>query len=273
MNASDIALCGREDYLAAFRARRSHAVLLIAPDDVGRFRLAEAAARIWGAMPPPYVDLWAVQAPVPIDAVREAMRQAAEAPFAALARVWLIEGAEHLTPVVQNALLRFVEEPPPHVRFLFTARHATALLPTLRSRLAVDRLRPLDFPRFRACLECLGIPPEEARLLYPQSQGWPVRALALREARADVPWQVAERGEGTFCLDALAGARDPQQTLSRLRGLVSRGTIPHAVELKALKRLAEAEVQLGRNQQPELVLENVFLDLEALGVFRLGSGS
>lgn len=49
-------------------------------------------------------------------------------------KIYIIPNAEKLTVIVQNTLLKIIEEPPDHVYFIFTAADKSALLPTVLSR-------------------------------------------------------------------------------------------------------------------------------------------
>lgn len=65
------------------------------------------------------------------------------------ARIAVIPRAQRLTPQSTNSLLKLVEEPPPDSHFLFLIDDLSGLLPTLRSRLQIFRLKaealaPLD---------------------------------------------------------------------------------------------------------------------------------
>jgi len=46
----------------------------------------------------------------------------------------VIDGAQWLNPQAQNALLRLLEEPPPATTLILVASHASAVIPTIRSR-------------------------------------------------------------------------------------------------------------------------------------------
>ncbi len=58
------------------------------------------------------------------------------------ARVIIVVDAHLLNAQATNALLKIVEEPPPGTHFLFLTPEVSQLLPTLRSRVQVIRLRP-----------------------------------------------------------------------------------------------------------------------------------
>ncbi len=77
-----------------------------------------------------------------IDAVRR-MRSSAyivanEAPM----KVFLLLNCDKMQIPAQNALLKILEEPPENVQFIMTVRSASAMLPTIRSRVRVFSLFP-----------------------------------------------------------------------------------------------------------------------------------
>lgn len=70
-----------------------------------------------------------------IDVIREIRENAYVLPNEAERRVILLTGAQGLTDQAQNALLKIIEEPPPHVLFILTCENRAQLLPTIQSRL------------------------------------------------------------------------------------------------------------------------------------------
>ncbi len=96
-----------------------------------------------------------------IEQVREVVAAAPGRPFEAPARVWILDGVEaaRLGPEAANALLKTLEEPPAHVRFLLLAANPEAVLPTIRSRCQTLRL-----PTPMAVARRLGLPVEPPEL-------------------------------------------------------------------------------------------------------------
>ena len=70
----------------------------------------------------------------PVDAVRRIRSEAWVKPNEAPGRVFVLLGAQNMSEISQNALLKILEEPPEGVLFLLTAESAGALLPTVLSR-------------------------------------------------------------------------------------------------------------------------------------------
>lgn len=69
-----------------------------------------------------------------IDAARELREQAMYAPAGSRFRIYIIDEAHQLTTEAANALLKLVEEPPAHLRFVFATTEPDKLLATIRSR-------------------------------------------------------------------------------------------------------------------------------------------
>lgn len=78
-----------------------------------------------------------------VDQIRKLRGIANLAPHAALRRVCLICDAELMTAEAQNALLKLMEEPPPSLTLICTARSREALLETLTSRMTPLRMQVL----------------------------------------------------------------------------------------------------------------------------------
>ncbi len=71
---------------------------------------------------------------IPVEAIRELIATANLTPFQADFKVFVIECAECLNDVAQNALLKTLEEPPGKTTFILISSTMGGLLPTIRSR-------------------------------------------------------------------------------------------------------------------------------------------
>ncbi len=69
-----------------------------------------------------------------IDDARDLREKAIFAPAVGQYRVYIIDEAHQLTKEAANALLKLIEEPPPHLRFIFATTEPDKILPTIRSR-------------------------------------------------------------------------------------------------------------------------------------------
>ncbi|MEZ5191826.1 MAG: hypothetical protein R2734_04515 [Nocardioides sp.] len=68
------------------------------------------------------------------DDARDLREKAFFAPVRDRYKVYIIDEAHMVTPQAFNALLKLVEEPPPHLRFIFATTEPEKVLPTIRSR-------------------------------------------------------------------------------------------------------------------------------------------
>ncbi len=183
-----------------------HAYLITGPNGVGRRTLALRLAQALTCEQPPapgeacgvcrncrqiaseqHPDLHIVRRAegtrvIKVEQIRALERLLALTPRAAPYRVALLLNFEEAHPSAANALLKTLEEPPPHVVLLLTAESAEALLPTVVSRCEVLRLRPLNPAALAEALQRRhGMPAEEAEFLAHLSGGRPGYALRLHQ--------------------------------------------------------------------------------------------
>lgn len=64
-------------------------------------------------------------------------------------RVILIDSVDELTTAASNAILKLLEEPPAKTLFLLVAHQLANVLPTVRSRARVEKMRPLSISQLR----------------------------------------------------------------------------------------------------------------------------
>ena len=69
-----------------------------------------------------------------IEDARELREKAMYAPALSPYRIYIIDEAHQLTTDAANALLKLIEEPPPHLKFVFATTEPDKILPTIRSR-------------------------------------------------------------------------------------------------------------------------------------------
>lgn len=97
-------------------------------------------------------------------------------------RVVLVDSVDDLERAAANALLKNLEEPPPHSLFLLVSHAPERLLPTIRSRCRHLRLSTLDGDAMTSALEAALPEAGEAEIaeLAAAGEGAPGRALAYR---------------------------------------------------------------------------------------------
>lgn len=97
-------------------------------------------------------------------------------------RVVIVDPADDMNVNAANALLKSLEEPPPRTLFALISHSLGSLLPTIRSRCQVIKLRPLATPDLLGVLEGLGaeIPAGEGgRAALAERAGGSVREALL----------------------------------------------------------------------------------------------
>lgn len=74
-------------------------------------------------------------------------------------RVILIDSVDELNTAASNAILKLLEEPPAQTLFLLVVHQLSSVLPTVRSRARVEKMRPLTISQLREL--CVKFLPEE----------------------------------------------------------------------------------------------------------------
>jgi len=69
-----------------------------------------------------------------IDDIREIRERVVLQPVEGRYKVYILDEAHQLTAAAWNALLKLIEEPPPHLLFIFCTTDLAAVIPTVRSR-------------------------------------------------------------------------------------------------------------------------------------------
>ena len=88
-----------------------------------------------------------------VDNVRELRDQAAFAPMVARHKIYIIDEVHMLSRAAFNALLKTLEEPPAHVKFLFATTEPHKVPDTILSRCQVLKLSALSEPAIEARLD------------------------------------------------------------------------------------------------------------------------
>ena len=116
-----------------------------------------------------------------IETVREISGTAALRPMEGHWRVVIVEDAETMQTVAQQALLKTLEEPPPFMVLLLLTDDPESLLPTVRSRCQAIELRPAAEATVLTALAAAGTDHETATTVAGLAGGrigWAHRALA-----------------------------------------------------------------------------------------------
>ncbi|MCB9460455.1 MAG: hypothetical protein H6670_12455 [Anaerolineaceae bacterium] len=123
-----------------------------------------------------------------IDAIRDVMRMIALKPFSSRYRIAVFEDFDNARPQAQDALLKTLEEPPPHAVILLLAQSTEHIMTTITSRCQMLRLRPAPGEVVREVLRMHGATDDHADLIARLSNGrigWALQALQDDSILAD----------------------------------------------------------------------------------------
>jgi DNA polymerase III subunit gamma/tau len=180
-----------------------------------------------------------------IDDIREIRERVVLQPVEGRHKVYILDEAHQLTDAAFNALLKLIEEPPPHLVFVFCTTELGKMLPTVRSRcqtfvLARPRLPDLvRVLRRVADGESIDAPDAALSLIARSARG------SYRDAVSTLD-QLSSATEGKVSVQAvlqLLGAVE-EEALFRLCDLIVDGDTAGALAL--VEELAEQGQDLGR---------------------------
>lgn len=97
------------------------------------------------------------------DSVRDNVRFASTLPNDCDTRVFIYEDCEEMTEEQQNVLLKAIEEPSRHNRYIFTCSNTSAILETIMSRLVTIPISEMTQDECVACLEYNGYDSDKAK--------------------------------------------------------------------------------------------------------------
>lgn len=195
------------------------------------------------------VNLAKADLSIGIAEVRLFQKQMMLAPVHSRFNAGIIWEADLLTLDAQQALLKTIEEPPPHTQLFLETYSQDMLLPTILSRCQnvslglVSSYTDGEMREILTVIEKLSKAGPGTRLLIletvvktrPEYRTWTACAIA------------AVRGA------LISGYADKS-------GHTLTSVIPASVLTKLLRKLMKAEIQLSANVNPRLVIDNVFLD-------------
>ena len=299
---------------AVAQNRLAHAYLFVGPRGVGKTSTARILAKSLNCVKGPTVtpcgecdNCREIAAGNSLDVIEidgasnnsvEDVRQLREnvryAPAKGRYKIYLIDEVHMLSPAAFNALLKTLEEPPEHVKFIFATTEPQKVLPTILSRCQRFDLHRIaanliaKHLQFIAGKENITLEPAAAHAIARGAEG------GLRDAESMLDQLVAFCGEKISENDVLdVFGFTSEQTVIDLTGRILRGETPDAIDLlhqqseagkdmmrlmsdliaylrdllvfkakpDALKEDVEADVQTSLAAQAELVTTDRLLEL------------
>lgn len=199
-----------------------------------------------------------------IDEMRDWLESVRYPPAVCRYRVTIMDEAHQIQKDAASALLKTLEEPPPHLVVILCTTHPWDILPTIRSRLQHYVLRRPTVPDLTKVLERVTL----------------AEGIETSEQALDI---VARAADGSY-RDALglleqvstyAGGRVEVTDALELIGAVSRETTFELIELVAGGQAGEAiellESTLDAGTDPEQLMRGLLTHLRFVGLLQLGA--
>ena len=180
-----------------------------------------------------------------IDDIREIRERAVLQPVEGGYKVYIVDEAHQLTSQAWNALLKLIEEPPPHLVFVFCTTDLASVLPTVRSRCQVfvfqrPRLQELVAVLRRVCEgEAIDAPDAALALIARGAHG------SFRDAVSTLDQLSAATGKAVSVQDVLqlVGGIEEGSLFRLCDTIVDRDTSGALVQIE---ELAEQGQDIGR---------------------------
>ena len=185
-----------------------------------------------------------------IDDVREIIEQVRYRPIQARYKVYIIDEVHMLSKQAFNALLKTLEEPPEHVKFIFATTEIRKVPVTVLSRCQRFDLRRIEARLLIEHLarvaeqEQVGTEPEALRMIARAAEG------SVRDALSLLDQAVAYGDRGVLASDVqtMLGLSDRARTIDLFEALM-RGRIAEALE--------EFEAQRALGSDPYVILSDL----------------
>jgi DNA polymerase-3 subunit gamma/tau len=237
---------------AVAQNRLAHAYLFVGPRGVGKTSTARILAKSLNCIKGPTVtpcgvcdNCREIAAGNSLDVIEidgasnnsvEDVRQLREnvryAPAKGRYKIYLIDEVHMLSSAAFNALLKTLEEPPEHVKFIFATTEPQKVLPTILSRCQRFDLHRIpanliaQHLQFIAKKEKIAVQPAAAHAIARGAEG------GLRDAESMLDQLVAFCGEKISESDVLdVFGFTSEQTVVDLTGRILRGETPEAIDL------------------------------------------
>jgi DNA polymerase-3 subunit gamma/tau len=197
-----------------------------------------------------------------VDQVRELRDTVNYAPASGRFKIYYIDEVHMLSTAAFNALLKTLEEPPPHVKFIFATTEPNKILPTIISRCQRFDLRPI--PTEVIAHQLLHISDKE-NVTLEQSAAWSIAKGAdggMRDAQSMLDQLVA------FCGDAIN-----EEHVQDIFGFTSSETISslatHLLKRQTAETIALIQSEAERGKDLTQLLSELAGFIRALLLDRL----
>lgn len=168
------------------RENPPHAYLLTGPSGCGKTTLGRIIASSLGVEADDYREVDSADFRG-IDTIRDIRHGASFVGLRGSRRAWLLDEVHRLPGLSQDALLKGLEDPPPHAYFILCTTAPESLLETVRGRCSIHRVEPLSERHMVALLHKVAtgegerLPRPLLRAIHEKTDGKPRAAINLLE--------------------------------------------------------------------------------------------
>lgn len=181
-----------------------------------------------------------------IENFRDIFAESMILPISGDIRVYLVEDCDTLSTEILNTLLKTIEEPPDHLRFVFTCQN-TALIPiTVMSRVTEFEVPDMDAESCAECLVETGADPKQAKELALTFSGNITKCKAVLNGDSAVQKLI----EAARTAAAAIGRRDGFGLTAALAGQTGRAEFSQVTDL--LADIIRDSLAIKQGQRSEL---------------------
>ena len=164
-----------------------------------------------------------------IDPFREVLAETVIMPIGGNVKIYVFEDCDTMSPQILNTLLKLTEEPPAHLKFVFTCRNTSVIPITVMSRVTEFEVPDMDAESCARCLEDMGTDKKQAKELAVTFSGNAAKCRAALEG-SDAENKLIEAAHSAA---SAIGRRDGFGLAAALAGQTGREEFAQVIDLLA----------------------------------------
>ena len=199
-----------------------------------------------------------------ISDIRELIEGVQYAPISSKYKVYIIDEVHMLSTAAFNGLLKTLEEPPPHVKFIFATTEVRKIPTTILSRCQrydLKRVEPKSLADFLSEIcnsENVTIDDGALKILSRAADGSVRDGLSL----LDQAISYSENNLTEKLIKEMIGLNDPTEILNLLE---------YVIEGKISKSLENLNLLYHNGADPSLILKDLIINIHQIGMIKVGA--
>ena len=199
-----------------------------------------------------------------ISDIRELIEGVQYAPISSKYKVYIIDEVHMLSTAAFNGLLKTLEEPPPHVKFIFATTEVRKIPTTILSRCQrydLKRVEPKSLADFLSEIcnsENVTIDDGALKILSRAADGSVRDGLSL----LDQAISYSENNLSEKLIKEMIGLNDPTEILNLLE---------YVIEGKISKSLENLNLIYDNGADPSLILKDLIINIHQIGMIKVGA--